>query len=102
MKIIVQPLLAKDGNKVAIAALEFSDFPGYQLQGFTICEDQKKGLFVLFPAARNKNKETGQIKMWYFLRPTGDNKEEMIDKLEQQILDVYEAMIAPFNSPKTI
>jgi hypothetical protein len=95
-------LLVKDGNKVAHAALEFpNDFPGYQLQGFTICDDPVKGLFVLFPATRNK-KDGGETKTWYFLRPTVGDKEAAIEKLEKEILDVYESMTQPFNGPKMI
>ena len=100
MIIKVQPLLVKDGNKVAHAALEFpNDFPGFQLQGFTICEDPQKGLFVLFPATRNKNRETNETKTWYFLRPTVDDKEKAIEDLETQIIDTYESMTA-FNTPR--
>lgn len=96
------PLLHKDGNKLAHAALEFSDFPNFQLQGFTICEDEQKRLFVLFPSTKTRNKQTGQTRMWFFLRPTVDNKDEVITELENQILDVYETMTGAFNKPRIV
>ena len=91
MKIKVEPLLMKKGQKVAKAAIEFTDdiLKGFHLVGFTICDDPVKGLFVLFPA--NIVKEVGKDnKTFFFLRPSDANQ---LDNLEDAIIDAYEAMV---------
>ena len=95
MKIKVEPFLMRRGNRVANAAIEFSEgiLNGFQLVGFTICDDAEKGLFVLFPASTTK-RENESNKMFFFLRPSS---EEQIGKLESMILDVYESMISVNN-----
>ena len=99
MKIKVEPFLIKKGNRVAKAAIEFSDgiLNGFHLIGFTICDDKDKGLFVLFPASIVRKDENGATKPFFFLRP---NNEEDLGKLEVQIIDVYLSMTAKFNTPK--
>lgn len=97
----------KKGNRVGKASIEFTstDGPlaGFHLVGFTICEDEDvengesvKRLFVLFPASIVKKGE--ESKPFFFLRPSSD---KLLDKLQEDILDVYESMTA-FNSPKEI
>jgi hypothetical protein len=103
MRIKVEPFLMKKGNRVAKAAVEFESadglLAGFHLVGFTICDDAEKGLFVLFPAVNSKDKD-GEARTFFFLRPSGDDQ---IDKLETQILDVYESMVGtPFNGIKNV
>ena len=96
MQIKVMPFLSKKGNRVGKGAIEFdaNDGPlaGFQLVGFTICDDKDKGLYVMFPSSivRQQDEST---KLYYFLRPVnrpdGDN---LLDKLQDAILDVYESM----------
>lgn len=89
MKIKVEPFLMKKGNRVGKAAIEFTDgiLKGFNLVGFTICDDPEKGLFILFPASIVKTGD--QQKPFFFLRPTADN---LLDDLQDAILDVYESM----------
>jgi hypothetical protein len=96
MKIKVMPFLSKKGNRVAKAAIEFSDgaLKGFQLVGFTICDDAEKGLFVLFPSSIVKREES--TKPYFFLRPSEDGA---LDRLQDAILDVYESMTG-FNTPR--
>lgn len=98
MQIKVMPFLSKKGNRVAKAAIEFgpADTPlaGFQMVGFTICEDKEKGLFVLFPSSVVKRDDT--TKPYFFLRPSADNQ---LDDLQNAILDVYESMTS-FNTPR--
>lgn len=96
MKIRVMPFLQKKGNRVAKAAIEFSDgaLAGFQLVGFTICDDSEKGLFVLFPSSIIK-RET-DTRPYFFLRPSTDDG---LDNLQNAILDVYETMVG-FNTPR--
>lgn len=99
MKIKVEPFLMKKGNRVAKAAIEFSDgvLKGFHLIGFTICEDADR-TFVLFPASIIKKDENGANKPFFFLRPSEDGD---LEKLESSILDVYESMTAKFaNRPQ--
>lgn len=102
MKIKVEPFLIKKGNRVAKAAIEFSQaeipLANFHLVGFTICDDKEKGLFVLFPASIVRKDENGATKPFFFLRP---NNETDLSKLEEAILDIYESMVAPrqFNTP---
>ncbi len=95
MKIKVMPFLQKKGNRVAKAAIEFDDgaLNGFQLVGFTICDDKEKGMFVLFPSSIVKREESS--KPYFFLRPSAEGQ---LDKLQDAILDVYEAMTG-FNRP---
>lgn len=93
MKIRVMPFLSRKGNRVAKAAIEFPTQPdsplaGFQLVGFTICDDAEKGLFVLFPSSLVKREES--TKSYFFLRPSGEGQ---LDKLQDAILDVYESMV---------
>lgn len=92
------PFLQKKGNRVGKAAIAFgpNDGPlaGFQLVGFTICDDTEKGMFVLFPSSIVKRGETTQP--YFFLRPQGDG---LLDGLESAILDVYESMTG-FNTPR--
>jgi len=103
MKIKVEPFLMKKGNRVAKAAISFDEgiLAGFHLVGFTICDDEQKGLFVLFPASIvkriNKDGSDGETKPFFFLRPSSD---EQIGQLEASILDVYESMTGGFNTPK--
>lgn len=92
----VMPFLQKKGNRVAKAAIEFSDgvLKGFQMVGFTICDDKEKGLFVLFPSSIIKR--DNDTKPYFFLRPSTDDG---LDELQNQILDVYEAMTS-FNTPR--
>jgi len=101
MRIKVEPFLMKKGNRVAKAAVEFEStdglLAGFHLVGFTICDDAEKGLFVLFPAVNTKDRD-GESRTFFFLRPSSENQ---IEKLESQILDVYESMVPkPFNGVK--
>jgi hypothetical protein len=93
MRIKVEPYLMKKGNRVAKAAIEFDRtdgvLAGFHMIGFTICDDNEKGLFVLFPASTIKVGD--ETRPFFFLRP--DN-EERIGQLESAILDVYEGMIS--------
>ena len=102
MKIKIEPFLMKKGNRVAKAAIEFSDgvLAGFHLVGFTICDDAEKGLFVLFPASIIK-KEDGGSKPFFFLRPRNENQ---IGELETAILDTYDSMVAgsKFNKPRVV
>lgn len=99
MKIKVEPFLMKKGNRVAKAAIEFessdSFMAGFHMVGFTICDDNDKGLFVLFPSSIITNGSDGKKKPFFFLRPSSEGQ---ISQLETKILDVYESMTA-FNSP---
>lgn len=98
MKIKVMPFLSKKGNRVAKASIEFDSgaLDGFQLVGFTICDDKQKGMFVLFPSSIAKHGE--DTKPYFFLRPSGDG---MLDKLENAILDQYETMVGFTNSPRS-
>jgi hypothetical protein len=98
MKIKVEPFMIKRGNRVANAAIEFEEsdsiLAGFHLVGFTICEDEEKGLFVLFPASNTDKKDKvigAKNYPYFFLRPSN---ETLIEKLESAILDVYESMTA--------
>lgn len=105
MKIKVEPFLMKKGNRVAKAAIEFEDsdsfLSGFHLVGFTVCEDPKNGLFVLFPASIINGASKDGVtkdkanKPFFFLRP---NNDEQLGKLENLILDTYESMTS-FNNP---
>jgi len=97
MKIKVEPFLMKKGNRVAKAAIEFEEgfLTGFHLVGFTICDDEQKGLFVLFPASIVKRND--ETKPFFFLRPL---QEEQIGELESLILDVYDSMTGKFNPPR--
>lgn len=105
MKIKVEPYLMKKGNRVAKAAIEFESndgfLSGFHLVGFTICEDAKEGLFVLFPASiignvsEDSKRDNRSSKPFFFLRPSNDDD---LGRLEHQILDVYESMTR-FNQP---
>jgi hypothetical protein len=101
MEIKVEPFMIKKGNRVGKAAIKFTDgiLKDFHLVGFTICDDEKKGLFVLFPASIRKNEhDSGKSQTFFFLRPGNDDQ---IAKLETAILDVYESMIPkPFNGVK--
>lgn len=97
MKIKVEPHLMRRGNKVAKAAVEFekddSFMAGFHMVGFTICEDEDKKLFVLFPASiiKSKDKTAGEKnRSFFFLRPDND---ERLNHLEDAILKVYEDMV---------
>jgi hypothetical protein len=95
MKIKVEPFLMKKGNRVAKAAVEFEAhdgfLAGFYLVGFTICNDEHKGLFVLFPSSI-VNKKEGDSKPFFFLRPSTDDQ---IADLESLILDHYDSMVSP-------
>ena len=99
MKIKVEPFLMKKGNRVAKAAIEFTDgiLSGFHMVGFTVCDDNEKGLFVLFPASIVRRDDSGATKPFFFLRPS---KDEDLAKLEEAILDIYESMTGKFNTPK--
>jgi hypothetical protein len=103
VKIKIEPFLMKKGNRVAKAAIEFEEgfLKGFHLVGFTICDDEEKGLFVLFPAATiNNERRPESNRVFFFLRPQENDKHEsQLDELETLILDTYESMIS-FNSPK--
>lgn len=94
----VMPFLQKKGNRVAKGAIEFDatshPLAGFQLVGFTICDDAEKGLFVLFPSSiiRRDN----ETKPYFFLRPSTDDG---LQNLQDAILDVYESMTS-FNTPR--
>lgn len=99
MKIKVEPFLMKKGNRVAKAAIQFTDgvLAGFHLVGFTICDDKEKGLFVLFPSSIVKREDS--TKPFFFLRPDNEGK---LEELETAILDQYEGMTNPagFNKPR--
>jgi|SRR5215471_7229271 len=101
MEIKVEPFLMKKGNRVAKAAIKFNDgvLEGFHLIGFTICDDEKKGMFVLFPSSIIRKDESGATKPYFFLRPGDPNG---LQRLQDAILDVYESMTeAQFrNSPR--
>lgn len=99
MLIKVEPFLMKKGNRVAKAAIEFTDgvLKGFHLVGFTICDDKEKGLFVLFPASIVRKDENGATKPFFFLRP---NHDDDLLKLQDALLDVYESMTGKFNTPR--
>lgn len=97
MKIKVEPFYMKKGNRVGRAAIEFDKndgvLAGFYLVGFTICEDPVKGVFVLFPSTFTTE---GDKRQFYFLRPFEETKEtkgSLLEKLENDILDVYDSMI---------
>lgn len=98
MKIKVEPFLMRKGNRVAKAAVEFEAndgvLAGFHLVGFTICDDTEKGMFVLFPAVNAKKGEDSRT--FFFLRPSSD---DLIGKLESQILDVYDSMTGKVFNP---
>jgi len=97
MKVKVEPFLMKKGNRVAKAAIEFTEgfLTGWHLVGFTICDDKEKGLFVLFPASIVKREN--ETKPFFFLRPGND---EQLAELESMILDVFDSMTGKFNPPR--
>lgn len=101
MKIKVMPFLQKKGNRVGQAAIEFMDesddfMRGSQIVGFTICDDPKDGLFVLFPSTTINN-EKGK-RQYYFIWQLVPG---FIDNLQTAILDAYESMIG-FNAPRMV
>lgn len=105
MKIKVMPFLTKQGNRVGKAAIEFEEgiLAGFNLMGFTICDDNDKGKFVLFPCSLvnpddiKSGKVSGdKVRPYFFLRP---EHPEALDRLEDAILDVYDSMTA-FNGPR--
>lgn len=101
MKIKVEPFLRKKGNRVGKAAIEFESadgiLAGFLLVGFTICDDEAKGLFVLFPAVDKIEKvgDANKKRTFFFLRPNSDN---LIGNLENLILDQYESMVGKFSN----
>lgn len=99
MKIKVEPFLMKKGNRVAKAAISFDSgvLAGFHLVGFTITHDKERGLEVMFPSSIVRREENGATKPFWFLRP---DKMEDLDRLEDEILDVYNSMIGKFNTPK--
>lgn len=103
MKIKIEKFLMKQGNRVGKAAIEFEQtdglLAGFHLFGFTICDDDDKGMFVLFPAAITNKKDsvTGANRQFFFLRSPNRN---LVEKLENEILDIYESMTGPFNKPR--
>ncbi len=103
MKIKVEKFLMKQGNRVGKAAIEFGEadgsLAGFHLVGFTICDDEKKGLWVLFPAAVSMNSQpSGSERRYFFLRPSTP---EALERLENEILDIYISMDGgEFNHPK--
>jgi hypothetical protein len=102
-KIKVEVFLMKQGNRVGKAAIEFTDGPlaGFNMVGFTICDDGEKGIYVLFPAAIAGNKEKGEsTRPYFFLRP---NNPSDLDRLQTDILDLYDSIKnqqGKFNSPR--
>jgi hypothetical protein len=95
-KIKVEKFLMRQGNRVGKAAVEFTEGPlaGFHLVGFTICDDDEKGMFILFPAAitpKSKDGKDGKEgnRPYFFLRPTAP---DALARLENEILDVYESM----------
>jgi hypothetical protein len=96
MRIKVEPFLMKKGNRVAKAAIEFTDgvLAGFHMVGFTICEEKDKKLTVMFPSSIARREDNGVTKPYFFLR----GSQELINKLEQDILDQYESMTG-FNRP---
>lgn len=105
-KIKVEKFLMKQGNRVGKAAVEFTDGPlaGFHLVGFTICDDNEKGMFILFPAAitpKSKDSKSGESsRPFFFLRPSEPN---VLERLENEILDVYESMDGGgFNKPRMV
>lgn len=105
MKIKVEKFLMKQGNRAGKAAIEFdsNDGPlaGFHLLGFTICDDSEKGIFVLFPASiapRKDGENSEKNRPFFFLRPNGP---DTLDRLENEILDIYESMDkGTFNRPR--
>lgn len=109
MKIKVEKFLMKQGNRVGKAAIEFEPtdghLAGFHLLGFTICDDEQKGMFVLFPAVvpsrrdqQDKNERSSSSnRPFFFLRPSSP---DTLDKLENEILDIYESMSGAFNKPR--
>lgn len=91
----------KRGNKLAKAAIEFESIDGilagFHLVGFTICEDEKKELFVFFPASISKTLDDKRNQTFFFLRPENP---EQLSVLESLILDKYEDVISSFSKPK--
>jgi len=94
MRIKVEPFLMKKGNRLAKAAIEFESgdgvLAGFHMVGFTICEDAEKGYFILFPSAQTSKNDEDK-RNFFFLRPSSD---DLLDKLQDAILDVYESMTA--------
>ncbi len=94
----------KQGNRVGKAGIEFESsdgcLAGFTLLGFTICEDPDR-IFVLFPAAitNKKDNETGSNRPFFFLRPSTN---ELLTKLEGEILDIYESMAGGINKPRFV
>lgn len=96
-KIKVEPFMIKKGNRVGKASIEFLDgsLQGFHLIGFTICDDEKKGMYVMFPASiyqkKNESNQSNNVKPrpFYFLRP---QKDEDLETLQNKILDVYDSM----------
>ena len=102
MKIKVESFLMKQGNRLGKAAIQFESedgiLAGFHLVGFTICEDDEKGLFVLFPAAVTKDeKDNGKARPFFFLRPDDPS---LLDTLSDKILDVFEKQTEGFNKPR--
>lgn len=85
----------KKGNRIAKGAIEFEEsdgiLAGFHLVGFTICEDEKQALFVMFPASTAKGLTKEENKTFFFLRP--NRGMEQIEKLESLILDAYDDMV---------
>jgi len=92
MKIKVEPFLMPKKFKVGRAAIEFESsdgiLAGFYLVGFDIMVDDKNQTYVRFPSSVNISK-AGSRSIWYFLRGNA----EILEKLEHEILDVYETMI---------
>ena len=104
MKIKVEQFLMKQGNRVGKAAIEFESsdgvLAGFHLVGFTICDDTEKGMFILFPAAVTGKKDGESNRPYFFLRP---NEPNALERLENEILDVYESMTpGGFNKPRMV
>ena len=106
MKIKVEKFLMKQGNRVGKAAIEFTKedgiLAGFHLVGFTICDDNEKGMFILFPAAITPKGKDGKegTRPYFFLRPSEPN---VLADLENAILDVYESMDGGgFNKPRMV
>lgn len=95
MKIKVEPFMMKKGNRVGKAAIEFEAndgvLAGFHLVGFTICDDEKDGVFILFPSSIVKKDENGKTKPYFFLRPSNPDQ---LENLSNAILDVYDSMVA--------
>jgi len=97
MKIKIETYLMKKGNRVGKAAVEFEStdgfMAGFHLVGFTICEDDEKKLFVLFPSSRIKTDK--EERNFFFLRPQNENR---LDELEDLIISAYLNATRPFNN----